>query len=131
MMAATLDQPRTHKSAGLSAQLAPIPCPCCQQPVRVPTMDMVIDRYQITPLEGRILGAVWRGRGLPVSTERIFDAIYLDDPDGGPSQKKMYANFKWALCILRKRLAGSGIGIENCGYRRGYRLVMGDARKET
>ena len=113
------------KSSGLAAQLTPINCPCCNQFVPVPAMDIVIDRYGLTAMEGRILGAVWRGRGFPVSTERIFDGMYVDDPDGGPSPGKMYAAFKVALHRMRGRLNGSGFSIENAGYRRGYRLVLG------
>lgn len=104
---------------------SPIDCPCCQQKVRAPTLDIVIDRYGVTPTEARILTAVWKGKGMPVSTERVFDAMYADDPDGGPSETAMYRAFKVALCRLRKRLRGAGIGIENCGYRQGYRLVLG------
>lgn len=103
----------------------PIDCPCCSQPVSAPTLPIVIDRYRIRPLEARILGAIWRGKGHAVQTERIFDAMYVDDPDGGPSPQRMYAAFKVALCHLRKRLEGSGVGIENVGYRCGYRLVLG------
>jgi hypothetical protein len=51
--------------------------------------------------------------------------MYVDDPDGGPSPTRMYADFKVALCHLRKRLEGAGISIENVGYRQGYRLVIG------
>lgn len=76
-------------------------------------------------MQSRILGAVWKGRGHPVITERIFDAMYADDPDGGPTPARMYGAFKVALCHLRARLKGSGISIENVGYRRGYRLVIG------
>jgi len=118
---------------------APIECPCCRQAVAVPTADIVIDRYMVTPLEAAILKAVWKGKGHPVQTERIFDAMYADDPDGGPSPTRMYSAFKVALCHLRQRLDGfdpaskldvrvrepSGVSIENVGYRRGYRLVIG------
>lgn len=105
-----------------------IPCPCCGQSVHVPSVDIVIDYYSITPLEARILRAIWKGRGLPVMTERIFDAMYEDDPDGGPSPARMYSAFKVALCRMRSRLEGSGISIENVGYRQGYRLIIGDQR---
>lgn len=67
------------------------------------------------------------GRGMPVSTERVFDAMYEDDINGGPSQVEMYRSFKIALCRLRKRLAGSGVSIENAGYRRGWKLAMAEA----
>ncbi|HEY5797641.1 MAG TPA: hypothetical protein VIU82_21775 [Bosea sp. (in: a-proteobacteria)] len=102
-----------------------ISCPCCRQAVAVPTLDIVVDHYKVTPLEARILGAVWKGKGHPVQTERIFDAMYADDPDGGPSPTRMYAAFKVSLCHLRARLKHSGISIENVGYRRGYRLTLG------
>lgn len=102
----------------------PLLCPCCKQAVTMPSVELVVDHYQVTPLEARILGAVWRGKGMPVVTERIFDAMYADDPNGGPTPTLMYRAFKVALCHLRKKLQGSGLGIENVGYRRGYRLVM-------
>lgn len=86
---------------------------------------MLVNEYGISPLEEKILRAVWGGRGLPVPTERIFTAMYADDPDGGPSTHKMYASFKVALHHLRNALRGSGIGVETVGYSRGYRLVLG------
>ena len=104
----------------------PIPCPCCQQAVAAPTLEIVIDHFDLTPQEARILRAVWKGKGLPVPNERIFDFIYEDDPDGGPSSTKMYLALKVSLCHMRKKLAGSGIGIANAGYRQGYRLVVGN-----
>lgn len=110
-----------------SAELPhPISCPCCSQPVRVPTLEIVIDHYGLTPMEARVLGAIWRGKGHPVMSERVFDAMYEDDPDGGPSPGKMYAAMKVALCRIRGKLSGSGIGVLNQGYRRGYRLTIGE-----
>jgi len=104
----------------------PMECPCCKQAVVMPTIDMVIDLYRISKLEASILRAVWRGKGLPVQTERIFDAMYADDPNGGPSQSRMYPALKAAMFRLRARLEGSGINVENVGYRRGFRLVIGE-----
>ena len=103
-----------------------IACPCCKKPIGVPNIDVVIDHYDVPPLEQAVLRTVWKGKGMPVMTERIFDAMYEDDPDGGPSPARMYSAFKVALCHLRARLVGSGISIKNEGYRRGYRLVLGD-----
>lgn len=120
----------THKSSSLGAQIAPIPCPCCQRPLAVPTLETVVFHYEVKPQEARILRAVWNGRGLPVNVDRIFDVMYEDDPDGGPGQVKMYSAFKESLHRLRRRLEGSGIAIENSGYRGGYRLVMGVVQKE-
>jgi len=103
-----------------------IGCPCCKRPVGVPDLAVIMDYYDVPPLEGAILTAVWRGKGLPVPTERVFDVMYSDDPDGGPEPARMYQAFKVSLCHLRQRLKGSGVSIENCGYRRGYRLVLGE-----
>lgn len=104
----------------------PIECPCCRRPVNVPALDIVIDHYKVPTCEQRVLRAVWNGKGHPVQTERIFDAMYADDPDGGPSPDAMYRAFKALLHNVRVRLAGSGITIENVGYRQGYRLVIGE-----
>lgn len=105
----------------------PIDCPCCQQPVQAPSVDIVVFRYGIPPLQARILRAVCKGKGMAVPTERVFDAMYADDPDGGPSPTAMYRAFKVGLFHLRRRLKGTGVQVENCGYRLGYRMVLGQA----
>lgn len=100
-------------------------CPCCSQAVPVPSAYIVAQNAGLTPMETRILEAVWDGKGRPVQTERIFDRMYEDDPDGGPPPARMYATFKEKLSLLRKKLIGSGVGVENVGRREGYRLIMG------
>ena len=102
-----------------------IDCPCCKRQVNQPDFDVLVDYYKIPPRQASVLDAVWRGRGLPVPTERIFTVMYADDPDGGPSPCAMYRDFKVTLHYLRKRLEGSGVTVENVGYRQGYRLVLG------
>lgn len=109
-----------------SRQARPIQCPCCNQEVAAPTLELIIDHYKLTPKQSAILRAVWRGRGFPVTTDRIFDIMYEDDPDGGPGTQRMYSAFKTALSRLRDRLEGSGVNIETVGYRQGYRLKLGD-----
>lgn len=99
-------------------------CPCCGQRVEAPTLDMVMEVAQVGLIEGLILEAVWRGKGRSVPTQRIFDAMYADDPDGGPSQTEMYKRFKFGLHRLRQKLKGTGVAVENVGYQRGYRLIM-------
>lgn len=106
----------------MTQEVQGIPCPCCGQVVGIPSMDMVIEHCGISELQSRILGAVWRGKGRTVATQRIFDAMYADDPDGGPSHVEMYKVFKEALFRLRQNLDGSGVSIVNIGYRRGYAL---------
>lgn len=105
---------------------AAIDCPCCGRRVDKPTLEIIIDHYGIPPREAAVLEAVWRGRGYPVPSERIFDVMYRDDEDGGPSPSAMYSALKVELCRLRKRLVGSGVSVENVGYRQGYRLTLKD-----
>lgn len=97
----------------------PIECPCCKQSVRVPTLDVVIERLRVPPMQARILGAIWRGKGLPVQTEMILAAM-----DRGTDRQHDYEEFKIALCHLRKRLKGVGIKIENVGYAQGYAIAF-------
>lgn len=104
-------------------------CPCCGHRVAAPTLDIIIDTCRVRPIEAKILRVIWSAKGHPVQTQRIFDAMYEDDPDGGPEPHKMYNAFKEALCRLRKRLIGSGVTIENRGYGRGYSLKIGGEEK--
>ncbi|WP_425906815.1 hypothetical protein [Nitrobacter sp. TKz-YC02] len=104
----------------------PIECPMCRRRTKTPEIDIVIEYYRVPPCEENVLRAVWKGKGRAVQTEQIFCAMYASDPDGGPSPDRMYRAFKALLHNLRVRLAGSGITIENVGYRAGYRLVIGE-----
>jgi hypothetical protein len=108
-----------------------IACPCCGVAVDAPNVDILVDKYRLPHMEACVLRAVWRGKGYPVMAERIFDLMYADDPDGGPSPGQMYSTFKVSLSRLRKRIRGSGVSIENAGYRRGYRLVLGEKAREN
>lgn len=101
-----------------------VACPCCRRPIEAPTLEMVIDHCQLSPMQARVLTAVWKAKGFPVMPARVFDVMYADDPNGGPGERDMYRAFKVALCYLRKRLKGSGVAIESVGYGRGYRLIM-------
>ncbi|NWJ26181.1 helix-turn-helix domain-containing protein [Rhizobium sp. RM] len=101
-------------------------CPCCDAPVQTMSADIATQVYGITEQQSRILRAVWSGKGKPVQMERVFTEMYHDDPEGGPTQVKMYAAFKVALSHLRSKLKGSGISIVTVGYRQGYRLILQD-----
>ncbi|TGV90035.1 hypothetical protein EN801_020480 [Mesorhizobium sp. M00.F.Ca.ET.158.01.1.1] len=101
-----------------------IACPLCKAAVGVPALaDLLVSRG-IRGLEASILGAVWKGKGMPVSTERLFDAMYADDPDGGPSPTRMYLTFNKALARLNSLLDGSGVSVIAVGFRQGYRLAL-------
>jgi hypothetical protein len=99
-------------------------CPLCRRPVGAPDRDEIIERHRLTPIETAVLEAVWDGKGLLVQAAVIFDAMYADDPDGGPTPTRMYATFKAALHGLEKKLKGTGVSVDHAGYRRGYRLHL-------
>ncbi|WP_225706981.1 hypothetical protein [Bradyrhizobium cenepequi] len=72
-------------------------------------------------MEARILGAIWKGKGQPVQTEVILDAM----DRGIDTKSHTYDDMKITLHDLRKRLKSVGITIPNVGYARGYRIVFG------
>jgi len=106
-------------------------CPCCKQAVTFSSLADVITDCRLDGFEASILSAVWAGKGHPVQTERIFDAVYLDDIDGGPSPTRMYAAFRKALHSLNSKLNCAGVAVEGAAYRRGYRISFGLNRHEN
>lgn len=76
-----------------------------------------------------MLETVWAARGLPVTAMALFDAIYADDPDGGPSQSRMYRELREAVAHLNVTLERSGIVVLYDGRAKGWRLEIleGDA----
>ncbi|MCZ8547169.1 hypothetical protein OOJ09_23515 [Mesorhizobium qingshengii] len=99
-------------------------CPCCKAAVTVEALDNLITSHEIRGLDRAVLQAVWRGRGMPVTPNVLFDAMYADDPDGGPSPTRMYIALKKSLSRLEVWLEGSGVSIVEAGFRQGYRLAI-------
>ncbi len=99
-------------------------CPFCGGKMSEPDLEMIVDWYDLPPQEEAILRVLWSGKGLPVSNDRIINAIYADDPDGGPSPSAAYGALKVGMSHLRARLRLSGVKIENAGYRQGYRVTF-------
>lgn len=121
----SIDNLREEDFIGTASAPSRTVCPCCSQRVPVPILDVIAFNSGLQPLEKKVLRAVWDGKGMPVQTARIIDAMYGDDEDGGPEQNRAYQNMKIAMTRLRGKLNGTGIGVVNCGYGAGYRLVMG------
>lgn len=101
-----------------------IPCPCCGGEVDKATIEMVIDAYHITERQIPILKTLWAARGMPVSAQRIFCAMYADDANGGPSESKMYEALKLNIMRMREKLAHSNLNIVSAGYGRGYKVEI-------
>lgn len=99
-------------------------CPCCKQAVAAPSLEAAIATARLDAFEASILQAVWSGKGHTVSSERVFDEMYADDPDGGPSPSCMYAALRGTLSQLNLKLKGVGIVVVPGRQGKGYRLSL-------
>lgn len=103
-----------------------IDCPCCGHPVKAPDLETIIDVCDLSKMQARVFGAIWRGRGHPVPSTKVIDAMYADDPNGGPYESEAYVRLKVCMCRLRKKLArlkDQPIEIETTRLR-GHRVVI-------
>lgn len=103
-------------------------CPCCSGGATdLAALDtMIWDLIQWRGLSENaesVLRAVWCGAGRPVTAERIFDRIYDHDPDGGPTQTRMYLDLRDAIAELVVKLDGTGLSVIRHD-RLGYRLTI-------
>lgn len=94
-------------------------CPMCQGPLSVPDLEELIRTRRIKGHAAAILRAVWEAGGKAVQTERIFDAMYADDIDGGPSHTQMYIALGRARRALTAALAGTGVAVVGLGHGHG------------
>ncbi|MER8993527.1 hypothetical protein [Mesorhizobium sp. M0678] len=89
-----------------------------------PTLCDLIAECGIGGHAAAVLEAVWRGKGMPVMSQAMFDAMYSDDPDGGPSPTRMYLDLRKAIDGLNARLKDRGVSVVEAGYRQGLRLEL-------
>lgn len=107
-------------------------CPCCRQQVTGPSLSVVIELIGPLTMEARVLAALWAGRGFPVSSEELFDAMYADDPNGGLSTTQMYCQLRLAVCNLKIALPRSGMTVAKVKSRPGgYKLRIGQTVQQT
>lgn len=106
-----------------------MPCPCCGTRTVPPSLDMVVEGCLLGRMEEAILTAVWRGKGQPVPTERIFQALQQPGTHDRLSHDELSAQFKFGLHRLRRKLAGSGVAVVSAGYARGWRVTFAAGAK--
>ena len=58
-------------------------CPCCGQPVP-PGRLQALRSLDLTPRQRALVDTLAARMGEWVATDRLADAVYADDPDGGP-----------------------------------------------
>ena len=85
----------------------------------MPELAELIRSRGITGHAAAILSALWDAGGAGVPTQRIFDRMYEDDIDGGPSNTQMYSALNRGLKSLRTALAGSGVSVVATGNGKG------------
>ncbi|ESX70551.1 hypothetical protein X759_21725 [Mesorhizobium sp. LSHC420B00] len=118
--------PRGRSTPGKGSEVEgdTVTCPCCNQSVSAPALGDLIAERRISGHAAALLEAVWRGKGMPVMSHVVFDALYADDPDGGPSPTVMYRALRKAFDGLSARLKDTGVSVVEVGYRQGFRLVL-------
>jgi hypothetical protein len=106
-------------------------CPICNGAVNLPPLDVLIlkliNDYGLSEEAEAVLRCLWDAKGLPVDAEAMFDVMYADDPDGGPSVVASYAALRAALQELERVARGA---IVYLGRARGWRMklpVLADA----
>lgn len=80
------------------------------------------DGLRMTPKERAIAEYLRARMGKTVSRDAIMNALYFDDPNGGPDIKIIDV----FMCKLRRKLIGSGFRIET-DHVIGYRMTEGEA----
>ncbi|PSJ60766.1 winged helix-turn-helix domain-containing protein [Pseudaminobacter soli (ex Li et al. 2025)] len=100
-------------------------CPTCGQPTRHDDLEGVIIDRGLTRSQAEILRAIVGAKGRTVTHDHILDALYRDDPDGGPEYARTIVTV--FISQLRKKLAGTGIDIMTV-WGVGYRLDAAKAR---
>lgn len=101
---------------------APATCSLCGRPILVLDPNaMTIQRRQ-----KQVLEMLLRSPGRFVAKSRIIDAIYGDDPDGGPDDAE--GSVQAHISKLRRLLKPLGYSIESARFD-GYRLQRTQERK--
>lgn len=99
-------------------------CPCCLRPLAEPTGDLAVYSAAMAPQERAVFDVLARGRGRAIHITSIMDAMYADDPTGGPEWVAAYRSLRRVIFRIRKRLHGSGVSIEGVRSLRGYRIKI-------
>lgn len=87
------------------------------------------DTAMALPRRMRVIFAILlRAGGQFVTAERIADALYCDDPDGGPLDAA--GNVHTYVWHMRRRIAGTGWRISSSRFD-GYRLVRHGANRNS
>lgn len=89
-----------------------IACPCCGQPMAdAADPRAVLATLKLSPMQLRVCNHLARHFGKWRTWDQIVEAIYADDPNGGPEDGRVVLD--QFIFRARKRLVGSGLAIES------------------
>jgi hypothetical protein len=102
-------------------------CPACGQ--TLPEKPLLDGAY-FTPHQSRIFEIVVRAGSSGIGSDDLFDALYRDDPDGGPlsGRKSMYTT----IGALNRKLAHHGLRLRATpnGRRTAWNYVLDKAEQQ-
>lgn len=81
-------------------------------------------RIVLPPKPGAALARLFSARGHYVSLENMIEAVYFDDPDGGPLTAD--SCIAVLICRIRKLLAKMDMRVVGGRWAGGYRMIFGD-----
>lgn len=100
-----------------------VSCPCCGGPMTGIPMDRLVD-VRMRASERKLLAALHKAYPRKLDMPALVDALYWDDPSGGPDTAEMVA--RQMIYYLRKTLRTVGWTVNNARRGRGnkglYRL---------
>jgi hypothetical protein len=108
----------------MGGRMSNLTCPCCGQLVTEAVRDpkVVLALVHLSPLQRRIADVLARRFGRWCTPAVLADAVYADDPDGGPEHARIAIAVHTGF--LRKRLEKTPLDIEGLrGAAGGRRMV--------
>lgn len=103
-------------------------CPCCGQKVDAPPLAVISATAGLSLYEHRVLAAIWDAKGMPVRADRIIDAVWYDDIDGGPEDAGLQVRV--LVHRLRRKLVGTGVRIGLGGQHRAYSIELAKEQED-
>lgn len=105
-----------HLSFFSSTAIAGAPCPYCGRPTLCPSPRDIGRMVELTEQEQIVLETIWDCAGHPelngaLNHAQLHDALYQDDPDGGPEHSTMYPEGRAAVASLAQKVTSMGLGI--------------------
>jgi DNA-binding response OmpR family regulator len=99
----------------MAASISPILCPFCSSAAAQQVhADAIAVSLGMLPSEQRAFQRLWNGRGQWVPRQRLLDAIYAEDIDGGPDEIRALDSMIYkTMRGIRNRLGATVYRVES------------------